>query len=427
MKKKHAFATLTIILFLMILVIMSFHRIPDNYNGHVCAENYQILGPFWVVLNCDAREFMRGAENLGNLLNPDFVRQSRPGTMVLVNLLSIALRPGYSLIDNTLAATGRSFHGLLNRWWHQYFSYVVLNVSVILVAIGIYVRSIGKEKISLPALFAGSLLIINSLVKAFLLTPHTAIFEILVPLVCIVLYLWVRAGHAESLAKVFLVSLLIGILSTAYLGFLIAAPTMIVADLLYQRASPENGYLLKVVLRGFVITFLMLIPIALWMMAISVRNGSFYAAEISGDELIWFVTALRINPFHAFATLLSIMGDLFVRAMKLAWPLLAVVIMSVLAVQPRRIREVINCIDPLLPVGALIVSFLCILFFGIIGLRIWHRSYLAVPPLIFLLGYLLEQIAGEVDAKTYARLSLGVAIAVFTSCVILFVQQGPYS
>ncbi|MBN2555180.1 MAG: hypothetical protein JXA97_04505 [Anaerolineales bacterium] len=429
MTKKRALYLLSILLVLFSVCLMLFHKIPDGYNRHVCAENYQLLGPFWVVLNCDAREFMRGAEDLSNLLAPNYVRQSRPGAVVLANGIATILGPFLNGAENLLATTGRAFHGMLDRWLHQYLAFILINFLVVFLSFRLYLQQISKKRIfSIPAVAIGSLLILNNIGKLFLLTPHTAIFEILVPLVTLTLFLRIHRAKKLLLSQFLLPSVIIGFVTLAYPGFLIASPAVVIAEVLNRRGQREAKDRSAFPWRGVLATAIMLIPISAWMIFLTLRNGTFQAAEFSGNELVWLFDMLRENPFRALLQVGMNMGELSWMALKQSWPLITVLGAMLIAVGPSKLVESWRKgMSRDVAFGAVLVSILSILFFAAIGLTIPRRAYMAVPALIALLGWFVERLSEELPPKHMHRLTMGVCAAVLLDGVLLFLQQGPYS
>jgi len=426
---KKAWFILVLVLLFFSAMLLVLHKIPSNYPGHVCAENYQIAGPFWIVLNCDAREFMRGAEDLNNLLDPGYVRQSRPGTVILANLISKVLGPIINLGERLLAASGREFHGILNRWLHEFVAYLIINFSVVISSFWLYIRLAGsRHTITIPALASGSLIILNNIGKAFMLTPHTALIELLVPLVTLTLYLWLRHARNFMPIWVILTSIGIGLAAMAYPGFLIAAPAIVVADMAHHRCDDTKNLRLRVPIWGLLSTAIMLLPLVLWMTFLSYRNGGFQAAEFSGNELVWLIPAFQEGVFNGLGLLLSKIRTLGLMALKQMWPFLPIFTAIFLIVRPREIAAFIakNRRDPIYK-GVLLVSGLAILFFALIGLPIPRRAYMAVPAMIGLLGWALERLSLSIGSVRATWLSVCVCLAVLFDAIVLFMQQGPYS
>ena len=142
----------------------------QDYPRYRFAENYQIIGPFWVVLNYDSREFMYGAENLNNVVAPGYYRQSRPGTVVIAYFISKILGPVLTWIENGLAATGRDFHPPLDRNLHQYVAFILINLTAVVMSFWLYLKSVSEKKtVSIAAAATAALLLLNNIGKAFLL------------------------------------------------------------------------------------------------------------------------------------------------------------------------------------------------------------------------------------------------------------------
>jgi hypothetical protein len=425
---RSALIMLVVFLALFAIALMLLHKVPENYNRRILGENYQIIGPFWVVLNYDSREFMRGAENLNYVLAPGYVRQSRPGTVIIAYFVAKILGPVLSWIEHALAATGREFHPPLERWLHQYVAFVIINLSAVVLSFWLHLKQASSKKtISIAAAAAAALLLLNNIGKAFLLTPHTAILEFAVPLLALDLYLRVRRDDPIKPARLMLYSFILGLVAIAYTGILIAAPAVIVAEFLNRRDDASKKGWAQVPWWGALATVIMLLPIAAWMIFIAVRNDGFYAAEFTGTELVWLVDALSENVLQALTLLVTKIGQLTWMALKQAWPLLMVLAAAVMAAGPKDTwRLARRKTGSSLPLGAVVISILSIVFFALIGLSIARRAYMAVPSLIVLLGWFLERLSNELDERRATWLSIAVVAAVALTAVILFLQQGPY-
>jgi hypothetical protein len=426
--KRSALIVLVVLLGLFAVGLMLLHRVPDKYDGPWYGENYQLIGPFWMVLHHDSHHFMYGAEDPSIILTPNYMRQSRPGSVVLAYFISKILGPVLTSIERFLVTTGREFHDPLDHWLHQYVAYIAINFSVVITSFWYYIKHVGtKTTISLASAAAGALLLLNNISKPFLLTPHTVILELLVPLV--VLDLYVRVRRADSIQRSGLIAytIILGLASMAYTGFLIAGPTAAIAEFLNRCKRGKKKIMAKIPWWSLLATVVMLLPISIWMIFIMVRNGSFYAAEFAGGELVWIVDAVNVNPLHTIWLLVTYTWQLTWMALEQTWPLLLVIAGMFLTVGPGKIWRVAKQESQSdFPLGVLIVSILSILFFAIIGHIVPRRSYMAVPSLIVLLGWFVERLSTELEGQQRTRLTFGVVAAVVLSTVIVFAQQGPY-
>jgi hypothetical protein len=419
---------LGLLLVLFVVALMLLHKIPEDYPYSIRGENYQFMGPFWVVLNYDSRAFMRGAEDLTEILTPDYMRQSRPGMVVVAHFVSKALGPAVTWVERVLASTGRQFHAPIDRWLHQYVAYIAINLTVVLLSFWYYIKLAGSKKsISIAAVAAGALLLFNIISKAFMLTPHTAILELLVPLAVLDLFLRVRRADSIKQSKLIPYSVVFGLAAIGYTGVLIAAPAAVLAEILNRRDDLDKKGWARFPWWGSLATLIMLLPIVAWITFISVRNQGFYVAEFEGEELVWLVEAVRDNVIQAIALLGTKIWRLTWMALQQTWPLLLTVVSVVTAIGPKTVwQQFKGEARKDLPVGAVIVSGLSILFFALIGLTNLRRAYLAVPSLIVLLGWFLERLSGELPDSQQPRFPLAVATALVVTAIIFFIQQGPY-
>src|ERR1700704_5699211 len=171
-------------------------RVPDADAGANCIGNVELPGPFGFALNCDSPEFLWLARDPSGLLFHVNSRQSRPGMILLAALVQAPLSlvlpadgpptPVYQGLYDPIAVS-RSF----TRDRPAYFAYLLLNFGILLAsfqALRLAIERWHRVRTGAAAIIlvaTGLLLVANDVTKAFVWSPHTQMFNILVPVLAV--------------------------------------------------------------------------------------------------------------------------------------------------------------------------------------------------------------------------------------------------
>jgi len=167
-------------------------RVPDDEQLARCVVNVRLPGPFGLSLYwyCDFSEFMRLATNPAAVLEPDNTRQSRPGFIFAAALVTLPLSPLRGLATGLGVQVGGvgldrgKVSNALASWPPAFVAYVLLNILLLVAAFGCLMKICRPGANSVESLIlvaAGVLLLANDVVFC-VWSPHTQLFNILVPI-----------------------------------------------------------------------------------------------------------------------------------------------------------------------------------------------------------------------------------------------------
>ena len=284
-------------LFLFALIYAGFlligPRIPEDavIKGNV--TNVNLPGPFGVSLDCDSFEFMKDARDPVLLLEPKSCRQSRPGLIFAAHILSYPFIPLKRIIrglvpsidlSSQYAAIGEDEKNqTIADLFAVYIAYSLLNLIFILFSAKLLIDVWGqKPDVPLVLAFVSTLVISNDIVKFYFWSPHTPVFNVFVPLLCI--WFGIKSWN-ENLVyqnKCLWLSLLAGVGMTAYGSFITCLPFIVIPALF------KKPHLWLWAKRAFAISFAFFLPSIAWFSFVYLKTGAYYQHEIEHHSaLIW--------------------------------------------------------------------------------------------------------------------------------------------
>jgi hypothetical protein len=213
-------------LLILMFALLIGPRVPDEQQTKNCVVNIHLPGPFGIGLNCDSPEFMRLASQPSGLLEPRNTRQSRPGMIAAAATMAWALSPLTTLADRLGIRAGRAdidpqrIATAFARDIPAFLAYIILNVLLVLMTFYFFrlicapwLDNSASAMVVLTSV--GFLLVTNDVVKAFVWTPHTQMFNLLVPVFAV--YASIRANAGALIQRRFAISigLIAGIGGTA--------------------------------------------------------------------------------------------------------------------------------------------------------------------------------------------------------------------
>jgi hypothetical protein len=417
-------------------------RVPDRDAGYNCIGNVDLEGPFGFGLNCDSPEFMWLARDPAGLVDHVNSRQSRPGLV----LLAAAIQAPLALLLPPAGPPTPVYQGLYDplrvaesfiQDRPAYFAYILLNVAILLAsffALRLAVehdQPVRSTSAAVIVAATGVLLIANDVTKAFFWSPHTQMFNILVPVLAV--YATQRVFARGRLDRSFALAMgaVIGLGMTAYPFFVVIAACMLppaalgvwrAASTIARRRNLTNVAILLV---------LGAVPSAAWYVYVRATSGGFFAAELNLHQVVWMKDALAqgLGVFLAkwFGYLGELLGFAAPQALGLAI-LIGWLIAGVgAALWTRRIA--LANLAPAIPMIAigLYVSLAVLGFYTCVGWITERLAYPMIPPLLIAAGATAVTIAQRLAPRSRAVLAGGCLAIAAAQVIYEVAKQGPWS
>lgn len=267
----------------------------------------ELGGPVHFVKNVDSWEFEHDAEHPGDLFTTAHRHwQSRPLAVWLGWLLAQPFRAAG--MPTRVAMTPEKGRELITRPPYpseynatspQYAGFIVLNWlllvgSVILFKPLLRGKSFFEPRVLLPV----SMLIVNQVTRAFFWTPHTQIFNVVLPVATMTLLRpLIPRVKTLNVRNAALIGLVFGILAMAYGAFAVTAGAAVLVILFCDgwqafKADARRRSLLSATLIAAFFA-----PILIWIVIVTLRVGAFYSPETQRyHEFVWLYQRISDGP-----------------------------------------------------------------------------------------------------------------------------------
>ncbi len=384
-------------------------RIPDNKQIEKCVVNIDLPSIFGISLNCDSPDFMRLGTDPSGLLELKNQRQSRPGMIFASYLISLPITPLNNIIKLIKPEAKREAPARINMELSEYFSvfisYAVINFCLILLS-WILLFSLLKNhengKSLLIILPIASLILSNPIFKEFFWSPHTQIFNILVPIFCV--WISIKTWHHGLFYKssIFWISLIVGIGITAYATFIMYLPCLLIPAFLKKKD------LKSFVLRTITIMPIVITPLIIWILFVLWKTGSFYNHEIEVyNQFVWI---FKQNIFHSIFMIFNNFLYIIINFLMQNYLILIICVACLFTLHkklPQSEKQNL-CI-------ALIISIAFGLFFAVVGYYPDRLIYTMTPPFYIIIGILLNRITQgfKINIIVFSSFSLALIWSIY--------------
>jgi hypothetical protein len=410
-------------------------RAPADRQAEFCVVNVHIAGPFGISLNCDSPEFMQLARRPSALLEPENTRQSRPGMVLAAAALAWPLKPFASLANKAGIRANRTdieqerINSALETDFPFYTAYIVLNIVILLLSFVILRKSCLSKSPKFESVLILSamcfFLMANDVVKAFVWSPHTQMFNIFVPLFGVWASVQAANGALRNWRFTLYSGLLTGLGATAYPLFVIVLPCVLVsgATSVARHSTPIGTF----VRNGILFALLTILPEATWYAFVRYETGAFFIHDIQQGHLRWIaeiwqngIGALAIAWLRKFLDLVALALE-----QMLALGVLMTLI-TVLAIA--NWRKFLATSRNLVPIFlcTVLVSLTIGAFYATTGLIDSRLAYALIPPLVLLLSATAVALA-EADTRWGWVLAVGCVAISMVHSVAVVVKSGPFS
>ena len=296
--------------FIVILANLSFLLAPPPgiYKGHNadCPIRYvQLNNYLGFQSNCDALAFIGLAIDPSYLLDDQNIRQSRPLFILLGTITGYPIyflsKPFHPALKSSLyPKLAGSLAGLraerVPLYISVYLGYIFINIIILVLSLllfeNIVHRLTGNWKNSrLLFFFLLFILAANPVTETYFWTPHPQMFNILTPLLCIYLSVFV-IDKKPTFLKMLIISACSGFLVLVYGSFLLLLPFVIGSYLVIEK----NKKAVSVLLNSFLLVFCFVLPTLLWFIILKIAGVTFYSYEFAGfRQFIWIADSLKIS------------------------------------------------------------------------------------------------------------------------------------
>jgi hypothetical protein len=440
------------LLFLLMLAIFTAGRlvgprVPDDEQKKWCVVNVHISAHLGVSLNCDAPEFMRLAAHPAELLKPTTPRQTRPGLPVAAWLVAQPLEPLVSLVPRMVTKAERAdidparISGALQSFGAAYVAYVVLNLLILCASFHVFRRiyqvhqpTDEPETVAIVAVSFATLMIATFPVTTHLLSPHTQLFNTLVPLLALLFAMRAHNGALEDVRFAAMVGAIVGFGQTAYAVFVLVAMIVVLFAGVHWIRNRRGAATLLLLRNAAVLGALSIAPTIMWYGIVLMSGNELHFHEVEADKsFVWIVTSLQESGEHLrseVARRFQFQLDGLISLLPMIEVMTAVTLgfLAAAAVGPKRDRMVLR------PAGdtwstfaiALIVALIFFVFYVGVGTFQVRLSYASLPPLIAAGAALATMFAGRLPT-VWRRLFGAACGAVALVALALAVTEGPHS
>ena len=414
----------------------------EDEAGYNCVGSVALAGPFGFELNCDSPEFMWLARDPAGLVDHLNSRQSRPGLILLAALitapLSLAIPPDgpptpvYQGLYDPLRVAAT-----FDQDRPAYLAYILINLALVLASFYVLRRAIerrypvrtGAEAIIIAA--TGLLLVANDVTKAFLWSPHTQMFNILVPVLAVHATQRVVADGRIERAFAIAIGAVVGLGMTAYPAFVVIPVCMLLPAVAGMLRQPLAAARRRDLASLGLLVLLSAAPSALWYAYLRVAADQIFYAEFHLREVVWMKDALAQGLQAFLGQWFGYLGELLAYAAPQALALVALIgwlaVTLVIAVRRHRIALArLAAAWPMLVIG-LYVSCAMLGFYTCVGFIAPRLAYPAIPPLIVAAGATAIAIAQRLPARPRAILAAGCAAIALAQIIFVVVKPGPWS
>lgn len=406
-------------------------RAPAEEQQAACVANLVTGSPFGLSLGCDAFHNLHIGREPQRLLDVGSFRQSRP----LLALPAYALRPlflwtqhapvwfGIRPAPDINPGLAKFVPSILENDFPTWLAYILVNMLELAAAFAIYLRLVlgsatGKgwnvPASGVAAVGAiGLLLIANDVVKTFVFNAHVQMFNVLAPLLG-VLVLARPAGGAWRAAVVGFGS---------GLGILAYPLMVIVAGCYGLRVSYElyrDRAWSAFVVRASLVVICTAIPVLGWYGFVMWRVGSFYSDSLAYKQLIWVADSFRAGTL--IADIGHFLGALVYEAALQAVALAAMFALAGWLLHSKTVR--LSREDRELIGAALATSIAVLIFHALAGFYMARVAYGVLPPLVVICG-LLARIGFE-RTEERGRWMAAFIIVITVQMIFAIVKAGPY-
>jgi hypothetical protein len=383
-----------------------FRNYPENPK---CGKLIEPFGGFSVLINCDSAVFMKDADNPARLLDGTSDYQDRPAHAFLISLI-LKLYRFLNLPDKEFNVTGLSG----SQYSYSAISYILFvgfNLFVLTLAIFLIVsmfnriefrQTASSKNLTLVTFLAVGILSANELTKTFFWTPHSQMFNLLLPAVACYLVLTIKSFNLKS----FILANLAILVSTFFY------PTFAILMVILLFAPVLTYFKRAFICAVFILPYL-LYPIALNLFGGEYRN----TAILKFRQFVWVLDATKDGNLSQN---MIQNGKTFLLTFPIIPSIIVVVLFAVLGLINEKMRLDLRKQSILSPITSFIITYLTYLYF--MG---FYSRRLTLGFVLFLELLLIVHIVRKLPLKREHFIPWTVVIAGTVILVSWFFTSGP--
>ncbi len=284
-----------------LFLLMIGPRVSDNQQKEYCVRNFEINEFFGHSMNCDSADYMLNASNPNRLLSNDSVRQTRPGLILVVFVLSHPIDfvlkkfgfgsnfPNLTLKENIDGSTTEVFEK-----FHPKIIYVVfaaLNFLILCGCLFFCFKIFGFSIFSRNSYFNwflwfSLLIIFNNITNQFFWSPSTKLF-ITFSGVFSIFFSSKILKNQISKKNLIMICFVLGLMMLFYAIFVLP---FAICLLMYFVKSYKKVSKINLFLDYLLFIFLFSIPYAAWYFYIFNINQSFYVSNFTNYKMVTWIS-----------------------------------------------------------------------------------------------------------------------------------------
>jgi len=271
--------------FLLAIGLQIFSLFRNYPEDPKCGKLVEPFGGLSVLINCDSAVFMKDADSPTRLLDGTSDYQDRPAHAFLISTI-LKLYRFLNLPDKEFNVTGLSG----SQYSYSAISYILfVGFNLLVLTLAIYLitsmftriefrQTPSSKNLTLVTLLAVGILSANELTKTFFWTPHSQMFNLLLPAAACYLISTVKSFNLKSF--------LLANLSILVTLFFYPAFAILMVILLF---APVLNYIKRACISGVFILPYLLYPIALNLFGGEYRN----TAILKFRQFVWVLDAIK--------------------------------------------------------------------------------------------------------------------------------------
>jgi hypothetical protein len=431
----HRKSFLLFVLMLMVVMIgyLASPKVANNEQKKHYTTNVHLVGPFTVSLSRDSPVFLRLAESPKKILRRNQMRQNRPGLIFLAYLIS---QPLSFLSDINVLKIVRSsspdipqlhINSMLLKYVPQYVAYIFINILILVLAYMLFLRLVGdKGPIFLGAFAISALLILNNPVKLFIWSPHTQMFNVLIPIYLLYIFQQVSTNSLKNKSQMVGHSVLAGFGAVCYGSFILFIPALVLSWCISYFVKKEEIMMLSFK-RLLGLCFLTITPFAIWVLLVKFIVGSYYSYATEHAHLFtWIVKAY--NHGVVLKSLLNNLGVLVTHLYAQTYSLLGVYCLifffkflyfkSSEMLLDKNIKQLIY--------SSVFVSLIFTVFWVLMGFLPGRLDFTVMVPWIIVAAVIFQRMLSKLLESQRCMATIIMATAILGYGLFFILKDGPH-